>query len=145
MIYQATRTHARNLAIFVTLYKSGMLLLSNLNDGKEGSSHAFISGLVGGYFVFGKETSINKQVRKWWGFHLNPVDCLVSFRPRGDGLRKLARKVRYYPSARCIPSVCGPGLGHSHVAVPPRTRCAATLPARIDAVPLHRFQLLVIT
>ncbi|KAJ9057583.1 hypothetical protein DSO57_1021272 [Entomophthora muscae] len=62
VIFQATRTHARNLGIFVTLYKTGMLLLSHLNDGKEGSSYAFLSGLVGGYFVFGKETSINKQI-----------------------------------------------------------------------------------
>lgn len=61
-IFQATKAHARNLALFVTIYKSSMLGLSQLNGGKEGTSHAFLAGLLGGYVVFGKETSINKQI-----------------------------------------------------------------------------------
>ncbi|KAI9296459.1 peroxisomal membrane protein 4 [Neoconidiobolus thromboides FSU 785] len=54
-IFLATRTHAKNLAFFVAIYKTTMLVLSKLNHSKE-------AGMLGGYVVFGKEISINKQI-----------------------------------------------------------------------------------
>jgi len=66
IIYKATRQHATNLAKFALLYKSGCLLLKNLNAGKEASLHPFISGLNGGYWVFGAgkggASSVNQQI-----------------------------------------------------------------------------------
>ncbi|KAJ9058123.1 hypothetical protein DSO57_1015545 [Entomophthora muscae] len=55
LVFHTTKTHALNLAFFVTIYKIAMLVLSRLNEGKESSSHSLISGFLGGYFVFGKE------------------------------------------------------------------------------------------
>ena len=61
---QATRTHAGNLASFVTVYKLTMYALANhasLNgktyvNGKEPPYHSFLAGLLGGYLVFGRNT-----------------------------------------------------------------------------------------
>jgi peroxisomal membrane protein 4 len=61
IILNATKTHARNLAFFVTIYKTLMLLQRKLSGG-ELSSHSFIAGTIGGYLVFGKNTSLNKQI-----------------------------------------------------------------------------------
>lgn len=66
LIFKATRQHASNLARFALLYKSGCLLLKNLNGGKEDSSHTFLAGLFGGYWVFGHgrsaTSSVNQQI-----------------------------------------------------------------------------------
>lgn len=73
LVYKATRQHARNLATFAVVYKSCMLLLSVLNPsntgangGKEGPYDTFLSGLVGGYLVFGRgkaaASSVNQQI-----------------------------------------------------------------------------------
>ncbi|KIP06953.1 hypothetical protein PHLGIDRAFT_19328 [Phlebiopsis gigantea 11061_1 CR5-6] len=61
-IYQATKTHALNLAKFVSLYKLVMLLQKKANGGKERSFDTFIAGLIGGYVVFGKRSAINEQI-----------------------------------------------------------------------------------
>jgi peroxisomal membrane protein 4 len=55
--------HATNLAKFVTIYKTMMLLQRKANSGKERTADAFISGLIGGYLVFGERNAINEQVR----------------------------------------------------------------------------------
>ncbi|RPB02301.1 peroxisomal membrane protein 4 [Choiromyces venosus 120613-1] len=59
----ATKTHAKNLAAFVTIYKTAMLLLRRLSS-KERSSDAFFAGLVGGYLVFGRgeQGNVNQQI-----------------------------------------------------------------------------------
>ena len=69
LVAKATRQHARNLALFATIYKSCMLVLKILNPaspGKEGPYDTFLSGLVGGYYVFGKgragASSVNQQI-----------------------------------------------------------------------------------
>ena len=66
LIYKATRQHATNLAKFALLYKSGCLLLKNVNGGKEESFHTFLAGLNGGYWVFGHgkgaSSSVNQQI-----------------------------------------------------------------------------------
>jgi peroxisomal membrane protein 4 len=72
IIYRATRTHARNLATYATIYKLTMLLLKNVNlqggKPKEGPFDTFFAGLLGGYMVFGRRSrngnisSISKQI-----------------------------------------------------------------------------------
>ncbi|KAG0131016.1 Tim17/Tim22/Tim23/Pmp24 family-domain-containing protein [Tuber indicum] len=63
--FQATKTHAKNLATFVTIYKTVMLLLRRLSSaGKERSSDSFFAGLLGGYLVFGRgdQGTVNQQI-----------------------------------------------------------------------------------
>jgi peroxisomal membrane protein 4 len=66
LIFKATRQHASNLARFALLYKGGMMLLRRTNGGKEASVHSFLSGLHGGYWVFGHGkaaySSVNQQI-----------------------------------------------------------------------------------
>ncbi|KAJ2237852.1 hypothetical protein GGF40_000456 [Coemansia sp. RSA 1286] len=62
-ILKATKAHARGLALFVTTYKSLMLLQRYLSaSGKNTDIHTFVAGFVGGYFVFGEKTSVNQQI-----------------------------------------------------------------------------------
>jgi hypothetical protein len=83
-IFQATYTHSKNLAVFVFIYKSLMALQKSLNGGHELSSHSFWSGLIGGYFVFGKYSNVNYQVllllliRLLFFLHLSPLSLLHS-------------------------------------------------------------------
>lgn len=70
LIFRATRTHARNLAKFATIYKLTCLLLKHYgpDPGKEGPHDTLVAGLLGGYFVFGRRSrsgkisSINQQI-----------------------------------------------------------------------------------
>lgn len=62
IIYRATKQHAFNLAKFVTLYKTFLLIQRRANRGKERSSDTFIAGLLGGYIVFGDRNAVNEQV-----------------------------------------------------------------------------------
>lgn len=59
-ILTATWTHARNLGLFVPLYKFILLILKRVKG--EHKSDAFIAGLVGGYIIFGKDSNINHQI-----------------------------------------------------------------------------------
>ncbi|MCJ1421686.1 hypothetical protein MMC32_008052 [Xylographa parallela] len=65
IIFKATRTHARNLAIFAVIYKTTVLLLRHAPpSGKEASYDTFLGGLLGGYIVFGRNSrsSVNQQI-----------------------------------------------------------------------------------
>lgn len=62
VIYRATKQHAFNLAKFVSLYKTLLLLQKKVNGGKERSADTFIAGLIGGFLVFGERTAVNEQV-----------------------------------------------------------------------------------
>lgn len=71
LIFRATRTHARNLAKFATIYKLTCLILKHLGPtpGKEGTHDSLVAGLVGGYMVFGRRSarsgrisSVNQQI-----------------------------------------------------------------------------------
>ncbi|KAI8632538.1 peroxisomal membrane protein 4 [Xylariaceae sp. FL1651] len=71
LIFRATRTHARNLAKFATIYKLTCYVLKHYGatPGKEGQYDTFLAGLIGGYFVFGgrsrrsgKISSVNQQI-----------------------------------------------------------------------------------
>ncbi|KAG5335589.1 hypothetical protein E4T56_gene13265 [Termitomyces sp. T112] len=61
-IYRATRQHAFNLAKFVTLYKTFLLIQRKTNRGKERNIDTFIAGLLGGYIVFGDRNAVNEQI-----------------------------------------------------------------------------------
>jgi len=65
-IFQATKTHALNLAKFVSIYKTMLLLqrtMSNASTTKrERPFDTFFAGLVGGWLVFGERTAINEQI-----------------------------------------------------------------------------------
>ncbi|KAI8369127.1 peroxisomal membrane protein 4 [Choanephora cucurbitarum] len=60
-ILMATKQHAQNLGLFATIYKTLMIVQRKLN-GKEASIHPFIAGIIGGYYVFGENNSINQQI-----------------------------------------------------------------------------------
>ncbi|KAJ7456661.1 peroxisomal membrane protein 4 [Mycena latifolia] len=62
VIYRATKQHAFNLAKFVSLYKTFMLIQQKANGGKPRSSDTFLAGLLGGYFVFGERSAVNEQI-----------------------------------------------------------------------------------
>ncbi|QRV86587.1 mitochondrial import inner membrane translocase subunit TIM17 [Ceratobasidium sp. AG-Ba] len=62
VIFKATKQHATNLAKFVTLYKTLLLVQRRANGGKERSADSFLAGLIGGYLVFGDRTAINEQI-----------------------------------------------------------------------------------
>jgi len=61
-IFLATKQHAFNLASFVSLYKTLLLIQRKLNGGKERKADTFFAGLIGGYIVFGDRTAINEQI-----------------------------------------------------------------------------------
>ncbi|OJT15985.1 Peroxisomal membrane protein 4 [Trametes pubescens] len=61
-IYRATKQHALNLAKFVSLYKTLLLVQKKMNGGKERGFDTFIAGLIGGYVVFGERSAVNEQI-----------------------------------------------------------------------------------
>lgn len=63
-IVKATYQHSRNLALFVTIYKSLLLAQRKLltGDQVEKAHHSFVAGLIGGYIVFGNNDNINNQI-----------------------------------------------------------------------------------
>ena len=62
LIFDATRQHATNLAKYVTIYKTTMYVLRQLNGGKERALDSFLAGLIGGYVVFRENNNINQQI-----------------------------------------------------------------------------------
>ncbi|KAI8899276.1 Tim17/Tim22/Tim23/Pmp24 family-domain-containing protein [Globomyces pollinis-pini] len=60
-ILKVTFQHSRNLAFFVTIYKS-LLLIQKKIKGVEHSFDSFIAGIIGGYFVFGTDNAVNQQI-----------------------------------------------------------------------------------
>jgi hypothetical protein len=63
LVLKATRTHARNLALFCVVYKLSMMALAKGNGGKIGGVHPFIGGLISGYAVFGRSRSqVSQQI-----------------------------------------------------------------------------------
>ncbi|KAK6336372.1 hypothetical protein TWF696_001933 [Orbilia brochopaga] len=63
LVLKATRTHARNLGTFVLIYKAAMLALRTLSK-TESRTDSFLAGLLGGYYVFGRNgnSSVNQQI-----------------------------------------------------------------------------------
>lgn len=61
-ILTATRTHATNLAKFVTLYKLLLLLQKRMNGGKERDLDSLIAGGLGGWWVFGERNAVSESL-----------------------------------------------------------------------------------
>ena len=73
-IYQATMQHALNLAKFVTIYKTMLLVQKQLtNGGKERTGDSFWAGLVGGWMVFGDRSAVNEQVNLIFPYSFYPT------------------------------------------------------------------------
>lgn len=60
-ILKLTYQHSRNLAFFVTIYKS-LLLVQRKVKGFEHHSDSFLAGIIGGYIIFGTDNAVNQQV-----------------------------------------------------------------------------------
>ena len=60
-ILNLTYQHSRNLAFFVTIYKS-LLLVQRKLRGEEHSVDSFLAGLIGGYIIFGTDNAVNNQI-----------------------------------------------------------------------------------
>jgi hypothetical protein len=61
-VYKATKQHSLNLAKFVTIYKSTLLLQKLLANNKPRKFDTFFAGLLGGWLVFGERNAVNEQV-----------------------------------------------------------------------------------
>nr|CCA15730.1 conserved hypothetical protein [Albugo laibachii Nc14] len=64
-----TYEHTKNLALFVGLYKCTLVLLKKYTNARNKAVrlpaqhwHAALAGFLGGYFAWGKYTSVNNQV-----------------------------------------------------------------------------------
>lgn len=63
-ILRATKTHALNLAKYVALYKTLLLVQKKSHSGKVQSADPFIAGTIAGFAIFGSDRSaVNEQVR----------------------------------------------------------------------------------
>jgi len=62
VIYRTTRQHAFNLAKFVAIYKTLMLIQRKVNGSKQRDADTFIAGLLGGWLVFGDRSAVNEQI-----------------------------------------------------------------------------------
>jgi hypothetical protein len=87
-IFRATKQHALNLAKFVSIYKTLLLLQRKANGGKERNADTFVAGLIGGYLVFGNRNAVNEQVTSFLAGYpfprpltsLNFRSCSTSYR-----------------------------------------------------------------
>ncbi|GAA5845074.1 hypothetical protein JCM11251_000002 [Rhodosporidiobolus azoricus] len=61
-VYRATKQHSLNLARFVTIYKTCLLVQKTLAGGKVRQLDPFFAGLVGGWAVFGERNAVNEQI-----------------------------------------------------------------------------------
>ncbi|KAI9095945.1 Tim17/Tim22/Tim23/Pmp24 family-domain-containing protein [Phlyctochytrium arcticum] len=87
VILKATYQHSRNLAFFVTIFKTLMAVQRRIK-GKEDSIDAFVAGLVGGYIVFRKNNNVNNQI------------VLYLFSRILVGMAKLAAKKEIVPAPK---------------------------------------------
>lgn len=62
IILRMTRMHSWNLARFVTIYKTILILLRRINFGKEKGWHSLLAGAIGGYLIFSRDSPVNTQV-----------------------------------------------------------------------------------
>ncbi|KAI1504296.1 peroxisomal membrane protein 24 [Biscogniauxia marginata] len=95
LVFRATRTHARNLAKFATIYKLTCYVLKHFGPtpGKEGNYDQFIGGLLGGYVVFGgrsrrsgKIPSVNQQIVVYVFARVVLALARLAVKPGGHGL-----------------------------------------------------------
>lgn len=61
-IFRLTIQHARNLGVFVTIYKTLMYIQKSAHGGREERLDSFFAGLVGGCYIFGNDNAVVQQV-----------------------------------------------------------------------------------
>lgn len=62
-IYRATKTHSMNLAKYVALYKTLLLVQRKSNGGKAKNGDTLVAGTIAGFLCFGRDRSaVNEQV-----------------------------------------------------------------------------------
>ena len=61
-IFKLTAQHARNLGLFVTIYKTTMYLQKQSRGGREEPTDSFLAGLIGGGYIFGNDSAVVQQV-----------------------------------------------------------------------------------
>ena len=61
MIFQLTFAHAKNLFLFVGIYKTLLVILKGIWS-KNVPVHSFVAGGIGGWIVFGANTPVNQQI-----------------------------------------------------------------------------------
>ena len=61
-IFKLTFQHARNLGLFVVIYKTLMYLQKTSRGGGEERLDPFVAGLVGGCYIFGNDSAVVQQV-----------------------------------------------------------------------------------
>lgn len=71
LIFDATKQHSQNLALFVSFYKI-LLLVQRKLKGKQEKMDVFMAGLIAGYYVFGTDNGVNQQVS-----FLHLISCLL--------------------------------------------------------------------
>jgi len=88
LVYKATRQHARNLGLFALVYKSSMLALLAVKSGKEGHYDTFLSGLMGGYWVFGRsiKSSVSQQIVIYVFARVVLATAKLAVQPRGEAV-----------------------------------------------------------
>lgn len=64
LILQATYTHSKNLAFFVTIYKILLTLFQKYNILVADACQLkhFVAAFIGGFLIFGRENKINEQI-----------------------------------------------------------------------------------
>ena len=60
-IWTLTFEHAKNLGLYVLIYKSVIYLLKTL-QGEPKKFHSFIAGCIGGFIMFRHKTNVNYQI-----------------------------------------------------------------------------------
>jgi peroxisomal membrane protein 4 len=61
-IFKLTFQHARNLGLFVVIYKTLMYAQKMSRGGREEKIDPFVAGLVGGCYIFGNDSAVVQQV-----------------------------------------------------------------------------------
>lgn len=91
-IITATRQHSMRLALYVTIYKSVLLVIRDLfRNGKQARIDPFIAGMLGGWYMFGERTPVNEQIVLYCVSR-----CVAALLPR-------ARVPKDYPPNKVVP------------------------------------------
>jgi hypothetical protein len=162
VIYRATRQHALNLAKFVSIYKTLLLLQKKINGGKERNIDTFVAGLIGGYIVFGDRNAVNEQVHQF--FHetqknwlkndiLFYLDCALRRVSCYGFLHSSCSLAIQHFSGVCfgilcckaystrlplLYAVCRSNVGHCDVAIPASRRNHPTRDVQFHEIPISR-------
>lgn len=164
VIYRATRQHAFNLAKFVSIYKTLLLLQKKINGGKERNIDTFVAGLIGGYLVFGERNAVNEQVDHIFQWTEKNMACWGAFFFLDCALRRVSCNRFLHSSCSlaiqhfsrvcfgilCCKAystwlpllypVCRSIVGRCDVAIPASRRNHPTRDVLFHEIPISRFE-----